>query len=286
MTKPMTVQQFFQAFPNDDVCLDHLMGQRYGDMSVCPKCEKPTKFHRLSGMPAYSCQHCGHHIHPMVGTPFERSRTSLQSWYYAMYLFSASRHGVSAKELQRQLGCTYKTAWRMGHEIRKYLDVIDGNTPMDGDVEVDEAYVGGKRAGKRGRGADGKSIVVGMQDRDGDLKSVIVPNVQRTTLHAEIKANIALGATIHTDEHSAYTTIDQHGYTHKTVQHSAGEYARDGSHVNHVEGFFGIIKRSIRSTHIHVSRKHLSKYLGEFEFRWNLRKHPERIFPAMMEFPL
>jgi transposase len=285
MTKPITVQQFFQTFPDDDACLEHLMAKRFGTISVCPKCEKATKFHRLSTMPAYSCQHCGHHIHPMVGTPFEKSRTSLQSWYYAMYLFSASRHGVSAKELQRQLGVTYKTAWRMGHEIRKYLNQIDGTTPLDGDVEVDETYIGGKRAGKRGRGAGGKSIVVGMQDRDGDLRSTIVPDVKRVTLHGEITANVTKGSTVHTDEWQAYRGIDKHGYTHKTVEHSANEFARDGSHVNHVEGFFGMIKRSIRSTHINVSRKHLSKYLGEFEYRWNLRKQPEQMFPAMMDFP-
>ena len=120
-----------------------------------------TKFHRLSAEKAYSCQHCAHHMHPMVGTPFEQTHMPLQNWFYAMYLFTATRHGVSAKELQRQFGCSYKSAWRMGHEIRKYLAEFDGTTPLDGQVEVDETYVGGKRKGKRGRGAAGKTIVVG-----------------------------------------------------------------------------------------------------------------------------
>ena len=167
MTKPITLRQFYQMFPDDDACLEHLFKQRFGDVRICPKCGKATKFHRLSAEKAYSCQHCAHHMHPMVGTPFEQTHMPLQNWFYAMYLLTATRHGVSAKELQRQFGCSYKSAWRMGHEIRKYLAEIDGTTPLDGQVEVDETYVGGKRKGKRGRGAAGKTIVVAMQDRNG-----------------------------------------------------------------------------------------------------------------------
>ncbi len=116
---------------------------RYGKELECPKCKKASKFHRIKKQPAYSCQFCGHHIHPMVGTPFEKFRTSLQMWFYAIYLFSTSRHGVPAKELQRQLGVTYKTAWRMGHEIRKYTGAVDGDEPLGGHVEIDETMLGG-----------------------------------------------------------------------------------------------------------------------------------------------
>ena len=132
MAKPPTVQEFFQKFPDDDTCLDHVMNTRYGNPLDCPKCGKHGKFHRLRKEPAYACQWCGHRIYPMVGTPFERTRTPLQKWFYAMYLFTTSRHGVPAKELQRQLGVTYKTAWRMGHEIRKYMGAVDGDGPLDG----------------------------------------------------------------------------------------------------------------------------------------------------------
>ncbi len=131
-SKLITVQQFFRRFPDDDTCLDHLMMVRYGETADCPKCGKHAKFHRLRKEPAYSCQWCGHHIHPMKGTPFERTRTPLQKWFYAMYLFTTTRHGVPAKELQRQLSVTYKTAWRMGHEIRKYMGDVDGNPPLHG----------------------------------------------------------------------------------------------------------------------------------------------------------
>lgn len=146
MSKPLTVQQFFTLFPDDDTCLDHLFRTRFGEQVLCPKCHRISKFYRLASEQAYSCPWCGHHVHPMVGTPFEKTHTSLQRWYYAMYLFTTTRHGVSAKELQRQFGCSYKTAWRMGHEIRKYMAVLDGDDEkLDGNVEVDETYVGGKR---------------------------------------------------------------------------------------------------------------------------------------------
>jgi transposase-like protein len=284
MPKATTVQQFMALFPDDDACLEHLFKTRFGETVQCPKCGKVSKFHRLSNAPAYSCQWCAHHIHPMVGTLFAKSHTSLQLWYHAMYLFTTTRHGVSAKELQRQLGVSYETAWRMGHEIRKYMAALDGQGPLDGNVEADETYVGGKRKGKRGRGAAGKTVVFAMQDRDGALISKVVPDAKGATLKPEIEMHVAKGSTVHTDEFGAYSGLDRKGYKHKTVNHSAGEYARDGSHVNTVEGWFSILKRSIRSTHVWVSRKHLPNYLREFEFRHNLRKHPELMFQRMLAF--
>lgn len=121
ITKEFTIQVFNKYFPTNERCIDHLMQIRYGKIIECPKCKKVGKFSKLTGKPAYSCSWCAHHIHPMVGTPFEKSRTSLQKWFYAIYLFTTTRHGVSARELQRQLGVTLKTAWRIGHQIRKYM---------------------------------------------------------------------------------------------------------------------------------------------------------------------
>src|SRR5690606_23931736 len=128
--KAQTIQQFFKQFPSDDACLEHLMNVRYGLEGDCPKCGIATRFSRVSSQRAYACQWCGWHTYPCVGTPFENSRTSLQLWFYAVYLFTTTRSGVSAKELQRQLGVTYKAAWRMGHEIRKHMDFVDGNPPL------------------------------------------------------------------------------------------------------------------------------------------------------------
>jgi transposase-like protein len=120
MARDFSITAFFRRFPDDDTCLDHLMKARYGETPACPRCGREGRFARLRKLPAYACPWCGHHIHPMQGTPFARTRTPLQKWFYAMYLFTTTRDGVAAKEIQRQLGVTYKTAWRIGHEIRKY----------------------------------------------------------------------------------------------------------------------------------------------------------------------
>lgn len=148
--KHTTIQQFFKKFPNDDACLKHLFKVRFVKNHECPKCKRETTWHLLNSERAFSCSKCGHHIHPTVGTIFEDSKTSLQLWFYAVYLFTTTRSGVSAKELQRQLGVTYKTAWRMGHQIRKHMSEVDGDEPLSGIVEIDETYIGGKRKGKRG----------------------------------------------------------------------------------------------------------------------------------------
>jgi transposase-like protein/predicted RNA-binding Zn-ribbon protein involved in translation (DUF1610 family) len=278
----ITVQEFFKTYTDDTVCLEHLFRTRFGKRPVCPKCGKKDKFRRLTKLPAYTCN-CGHHIHPMSGTPFQDTRTPLQKWFYAMYLFTTSRHGVPAKELQRQLGITYKCAWRMGHEIRKYMGMVDGNTPLSGTVEADETYIGGKtKGGKRGRGSPNKTIVFGMLQKSGDVMTKIVPNVRRKTLHPHIKANVKKGSIIHTDELKSYRKIASKGYQHETVNHSAGEYARDGVTVNGIEGFWSQVKRSIRGTHVHVSKKHMSKYLGEFEYRHNMRKTPGLMFSRLL----
>jgi transposase len=134
----ITIREFFTQFPTDESCVEHLFETRFGQGHVCAKCERKANWYRLKAERAYSCQWCGNHLHPTVGTPFEDSRTPLQLWFYAIYLFTTSRHGVPAMELKRQLGVTYKTAWRMGDQIRKHMTTVDGEWPLFGDVEVDE----------------------------------------------------------------------------------------------------------------------------------------------------
>jgi transposase-like protein len=286
MSKPMTVQQFFALFPSDEVCLDHLFRTRFGEHVQCPKCNRISKFYRLASEQAYSCQWCGHHVHPMVDTPFEKSHTSLQRWYYAMYLFTTTRHGVSAKELQRQFGCSYKTAWRMGHEIRKYMAALDMNGPLDGVVEVDETHIGGKKKGLKGRASSlAKTSVIAMYDREsGEVISQVVPNIRGYTLRQVVRRHVRKGSTLHTDESPAYDRLQEQGYGRKAVTHGKKEYARGDVHVNSLEGYFSILKRSIRSTHVWVSEKHMPKYLAEFEYRMNLRKTPRLMFDLMLSF--
>lgn len=282
MTKPMTVQEFFQQFPNDDACLDHLFTVRYGADPVCPKCGQIGKFHRLAKMPAYTCN-CGHHVHPMVDTPFHRSRTPLQKWFFAMFLFTTTRNGVAAKEIQRQMGVTYKTAWRMANLIRKYMRWVDGDTPLGGTgggiVEADEVQIGGHAP----RGKDNKTLVMGVVERGGEIITRVVQRRDEATLVAGMIAHhVRPGSRIATDKAYAFRDLPKYGYQHGSVDHGAGEYARDWVHTNTLDGFWSWFQRAVVSTHVHVSAKWLHQYLGEFEFRFNLRKHPHLLFPLLV----
>lgn len=282
MSKPMPITEFMSLFPNDDACLEHLFKARYGADHECSRCGEAGKWKKLSKMPAYTCQ-CGNHVHPMVGTPFHKSHTPLQKWFYAMYLFTTTRHGVSAKELQRQLSVNYKTAWRMGHEIRKYLALVDGERPLSGHVEVDETYVGGHRRGPKGRGALGKTVVVGIVERGGDVVARAVPDAKGTSLIPPVVTHVQPGSTISSDEHHPYAYLGHIGFEHGTVTHSAKEWVRGKHHTQTIEGFWSLLKRSLHGTHIHVSGRHLPKYLAEFEFRWNLRHDPAQMFPRLLK---
>ncbi len=139
-----TLYEFQEQFPDDDACLHWIMVSRYGGTRLdCPKCERASKFHRVKQQRNYVCQWCGHHIYPCVGTPMERSHLPLHKWFYTMFLFASSRHGVAAKELERQLGVSYKTAWRMAHKIREHMADTDGEWPLGrggGDIEADETH--------------------------------------------------------------------------------------------------------------------------------------------------
>ena len=288
MSAKLTVRQFFDRFPNDDACLEHVMTVRYGLRHFCGKCGSEASFHKITGRRAYACANCGHHVYPCAGTIFQDSRTSLQSWFYAVYLFVTTRHGVSGKELQRSLGVTYKTAWRMGQQIRILMAKADGFTLLQGHIELDEAYVGGHRPGKRGRGAEGKTIVFGMKERGGRMATEVVPNVKKATLRGVTLRNVKPGSTVSTDELMSYGLLEGDGYQHGTVKHGAKEFAwydyRLGvtHHTNHVESFWRLFKKSVASTHIHVSAKHMERYLGEFTFRSNHRAMQNAMFDLLI----
>lgn len=290
MTKDkFTVKDFFARFPDDQACLDHIMNVRYGMTHTCEKCGvAEATFHKLTERKAYSCAHCGHHVYPCAGTIFQDSRTSLQTWFYAIYLFVTTRHGVSGKELQRSLGVTYKCAYRMGQQIRMLMAKADGFEILHGHIEADETYVGGYRPGKRGRGAGGKTIVMGMMERDGRINAEVIPNVKLATLKEVVNRNVARGSTVSTDELMSYGLLKSDGYEHGTVRHGAKQYAKFDEekginhHTNSVEGFWRLFKNSIRSTHIHVSDKYMQSYLDEFTFRNNKRKMGNAMFDLLI----
>jgi transposase-like protein/predicted RNA-binding Zn-ribbon protein involved in translation (DUF1610 family) len=286
-----SVREFFARFPNDDACLEHIMQVRFGGTRFeCSACGKESTHHKLATRRTYVCAACGHHVNPTAGTILHDTRTPLVSWFYAMYLFCTTRHGVSGKELQRQLGVTYKTAYRIGQQIRDLTAKAQGfDALLTGHVELDEAYVGGRRSGgKRGRGAPGKTIVMGLAERGGNFKAVVIPNVKKDTLRDVVLANVEPGATVSTDELYSYGLLTGDGYKHGTVQHGRKEYAhydyRSGEtfHVNTVEGFWRLFKASVRSTHIQISGKHMQRYLSEFTFRANHRERVNGMFDLLV----
>lgn len=285
--KAPTLRQFQARFPTEDSCLDHLFQVRYGTAFDCPKCGRPAKYSRVKARRSYQCQWCAHQVYPTAGTPFDRTRTSLRDWFYVMFLFTTTRNGVSGKRIQRELGVTYKTAWRMAHEIRKYMGSLDSDDPLGGPgsiVEVDETFFGGVNHGKgSGSGRDNKTIVLGMYEKGGELIARVIPDTRRTTLFPILSEAILPGSTIHTDEMGSYKGLVLRGFRHQTVNHKAGEYVSPyGCTVNRIEGYWAMLKRGINGTYIHVSAKHLPKYLGEFEYRWNMRQVPHLMLDRLM----
>jgi transposase len=285
------VREFFQRFPDEQACLEHIMTVRFGGTLMdCPACGVEGQFHKLRERRVYACPNCLFQIAPTANTILHDTRTPLVSWFYAMYLFCTTRHGVSGKELQRQLGVTYKTAYRIGQHIRDLTMKAQGfDALLAGHVELDEAYVGGRRSGgKRGRGAPGKTIVMGLAERKGNMKAVVIPNVKKDTLRDVVLGNVKPGSVVSTDELYSYNLLTGDGYLHGSVKHGAKEYSRydyrsgQTFHVNTVEGFWRLFKASVRSTHVQISAKHMQRYLSEFTFRANHRERVNGMFDLLV----
>lgn len=277
-TKAPTLRAFLDQFPTEEICLDHLMRTRFGMVHECGSCGREAKFYRVKARRSYACEWCGYQVFPTSGTPFDRTRTPLRDWFLVMFQFCTTRNGVAAKEIERQIGVTYKTAWRMCHQIREYMGALDGNSPLGGPgkhVEIDETFIGGFRSPK--------TVVMGMSERGGDVMTHVVPNQRRATLMPIIDANVIPGGAVHTDELRSYLGLHMRGHRHMTVNHRAHEYVGfAGASTNGIEGFWSQLKRGINGTHIHVSARHLPKYLGEFEYRHNMRAVPHLMLDRMM----
>jgi len=190
-----------------------------------------------------------------------------------------TRGGISAKQIQRETGVTYKTAWRMCKEVREVL--FEDHDPMSGDVEMDESYFGGKSHGKRGRGAENKTAVFGMVERNGKLEARVVPNCQRKTLFPIVTDNVEQGTQVYTDEFNVYQTLPAMGYKHGTVPHAEKVYVVGNAHVNTIEGFWSQCKNGIRGVYHSVSATYLQHYLDEYAFRYN---HRNDVTPMFLTF--
>ena len=259
----MSFYEFQRQFPDDEACLRRIMIERYGGTELdCPKCGEYGKFYRMTKERGYVCQHCGHHLHPTVGTPMERTHLPLHKWFYAMYLFSTSRHGVAAKELERQLDIPYKTAWRMAHEIRKYMAKVAAKPRWAAPWKPTKLMlVASGPAGSVDAAPRTRPSSSGCWNAAATLWRRLF-RTSAMTLQPIIAENVAPGSTVHTDELASYRGVDRAGYRHETVNHGLGEYVSGDSHVNGLEGFWARLKLSIHGTHVHVSRKHLPKREG------------------------
>ena len=280
MKKECTIKDFQNKFHSDNVCLEWLKDKFYPDGIFCKKCGKITKHYKAIDRPSYCCEFCGNHVHPTANTIFHKSRTPLKDWFYAIYLMSSTRCGISAKQLERELGVTYKCAWRMFNQIRSMLK--EEQTKKDGVIEIDETYVGGKHKGKRGRGSENKTIVFGITQRKGKLVAKRIANVESDTLIPIIKDNVIPNAIIYTDEFPSYKKLNKEGFIHQFINHADKVYVIDDCHVNNIEGFWSLLKRGISGVYHSVSSKHLGKYINEYTFRYNNRNNEKPMFYLMM----
>jgi transposase-like protein len=287
-----TFKQFEQEFPTDDACLDRIKEQRFpGGVTDCQKCEKPRKHYRVKGRTAYACETCGNHIYPLAGTIFEKSSTSLRTWFHAMYLIGSTRCGISAKQIQRETGVTYKTAWRMFNQIRKLMreELQLGGAGTPG-VEMDEMYHGGRRKNEAGRMLKGdlqkKTTVTGMVERDGRIVARVTPELTMNALGTVVKQYVLPETTIFTDEFASYNSLPHManmGYTHRRINHSQKVYVSGDVHTNTIEGFWSLVKRGIGGVYHSVSAKYLQSYLDEYSFRYNRRDSGNLVFSSILE---
>jgi transposase-like protein len=267
--------EFEREFPNDAACLEHLFRQKYSNGVLCPTEGRTTKYYREKKRPSYSCEYCGRRIHPMAGTIFQDSATSLKLWFYAIYLMTSTRCGISAKQLERELGVTYKTAWRMFNKIRSLMTQTD-TEPMGGTVEVDETYIGGRRRyGSRQEAArnwsQDKQVVAGHAQRGGKVRAIHLPKGTAGSLVPLVRRYILPASVVYTDELPAYTTLGKAGYQHKRVHHAAKVFVQGDVHTNTIDGFWALLKNGISGVYHGVSAKWLQSYLDEYTWRYNSR---------------
>lgn len=282
--KRFTLADMQQKYPDDKSCLEWLFRYRYSNGLTCPKCGViDAKYHYIANRKTFSCQWCGHQVSPAAGTIFDHSSTSLTKWFYAIYLMAQTRTGISAKQLQRELGVTYKTAWRMFKMIRSRLDESGDAFGSDNtDVEIDETYVGGVRKGKRGRGAAGKTPVIGALERGKSVRAKVVPNVQAKTVLPFVEENVSKAAVVHTDEYQVYNDLVKRGYEHYTVPHGDGVFVVLNTHTNSIEGFWAQVKNAVSGVHHGVSPEYLQQYVNEYVFRYNHRNDATPMFLTLL----
>jgi transposase len=293
--------EFVKTFPDDAACLEWLWRTRFapdGKHAYCQKCQQERELKRYETAQrrhSWTCTGCGRHKSATAGTIYEGSATSLHLWFYAGYLMTSTRCGISAKQLEREIGVTYKTAWRMLNKLRT-IAMADDTGPLSGDVEVDEASVDGKPKRKQGPRVStattrsdaaklrerSRATVFAAVERGGRIKATVLPSRRGPALNRQIVEWVEPSSIIITDDWSAYNGLDRHFLDHSRINHSAGYYVEGSTHTNTAEGFFGHLKPSIKGTYRKVSHRWLQGYLNEFVWRRNARLSPDAMFDQLL----
>ena len=271
----MTLVDLHSLFTTEAKCRTYLKRLRWPKGVACPRCQH-TAISTLRNQGKYECAKCEYQFSVTSGTIFHDSRLSLEKWFLAVLLICEAKKGMSANQLKRTIGVSYKTAWYLSHRIRAAMKGADASL-LSGTVEVDETYIGGKqRHVGRGHGMDNKTMVLGIIQRGGELRLKVDKRANRKTLHKFINKNAADETkAIYTDEWPPYRGIADDNTTHESVNHSAEEWVRGQVHTNTIEGVFSLLKRGVVGSYHQISAKHLQSYLDEFTFRYNRRRRSD-----------